>query len=717
MRETDSRMAKYSRRGLTLNLGVYLLCVFLGFADDIAHDLIVVLTVGLVSITILRAYIVIRFDHIYAKGPARWRQMYFGSTLLGAAWWSVILSSFTVILGFVAETPILWMYTVIFFATTSHATSPFRLFSQTYQTLALLPPVVVALLDPGFDSYMFALMMLLFLFMLNHQVATLGESYWGRLESNYELRRKANHLEAEKRDVDASVNLNSEFLSGLGQEFRGSLNEILGGLSLLSESGLSEKQSEILNISVQSGERQLDLVNNIVDFSEVASRNIVLDYTKFNLSTLIEEWVQNQSVDAYLQHVELEPNLATDLPIRVGGDIKRIGQVLRGLTGSAIKYSEQGRIAIDIEYVPERDSKGTLDVTIRDLHGSKGNVPNRTIPETPFQSRSSGLWLSICRGLVECLGGTLEILECKGREHCYRVRIPLETVSTSGSPQRFLAAGIQNKRILVLKSKLSSGLASIRASVEGVIHFDSVYDCKSLMEQLKLAEKQGLPYDLIVMDEFEKHSLYHAAALEIAQSDKPVPQILLLPPILLDHSHGWSNILEFDSVYGLERPAFPKSFAELVAHILIGKPLENDVVTSDLVSGKRQKVLIVEDQRVNQMVAQGMLKKMGFVAEVVNDGVEALEYLDENQVDLVLMDCIMPEMDGYETSRRIRSREKQLGSDRHTPIIAMTAAVGSDVESQCLGAGMDDFMPKPLRIHDLSDKISRWLKLKEEFEV
>ena len=718
MRETDSRMAKYSRRGLALNLAVYLLCVFLGFADEMAHDLVVVLTVGLLMMTLLRGYIAIRFDHIYAKGPNRWRGMFFAITLLGAAWWSLILCSFTWILGFVAETPILWMYTVIFFATTSHATSPFKLFSQTYQTIALLPPILVALYTPSFDSYMYAMMMLLFLLLLNHQVTSLSESYWGRLESNYELRNKARHLEAEKRDVDASVDLNSEFLFGLGHEFRTSLNEILGGLSLLSESELSEQQKELLQIAVQSGERQLDLVNNIVDFSEISSRNIVLDYSKFNLGSMIEEWLQDLSKDTFQQHVELEPRLAKDLPIRVGGDINRIHHVFRGLISNAAKYSEQGRLAIDIDYVPERDTKGILDITVTDLHSGKGNVPTRTVPETPFQSRSTGLWFSICKGLIECMGGSIEILELKNREICYRVRVPLETVSSGVSPERYLPSGLQGKRILVLQSKLSPGLSCISSAIENLISFDVVYDCQSVTNSLKDPDASSRPYDLIVMDEFEKHPLYQTLSVDLSLAENPIPIIALTPPSSTNNDDRWQKALEASNVYGLPRPIYAKSFCNMVSHVLLGKALEISTDSDEaLVQGHKQKVLIVDDQKVNQLVAQAMLNKMGFSTEIAADGVEALEILNESKVDLVLMDCIMPEMDGYEATRRIRAREKQLGSDRHIPIVAMTATVGSDVETHCLGAGMDDYLAKPVRIPELSVKLSRWLDLGGEIEI
>uniref|UniRef100_UPI003F6C2889 sensor histidine kinase n=1 Tax=Pseudomaricurvus sp. TaxID=2004510 RepID=UPI003F6C2889 len=297
MHETDSRLVKFSGRGLLVNVFTYFLCLSIGDLTSIAPTITIALTTGLIITALIRGFFIARFDQIYATGPSRWRTLFFIATLTGASWWSVILVVSTLTLGMTGETPLLWFYTIIFFATTIHATSPYRVFSQAYLLITLLPPVVAAFYVGGVLGYMYSIMMLIFLGLLLHLVNSLYHGYWERLEANYALRQKTISLEVEKRDIDASVDLNSQFLVNLGHEFRTSLNDILGGLSLLTDSKLDSHQHELLQLAQKAGERQLDLVNNIVDFSRITNRTLVLDHSVFNLRSLLELWITDIAVN------------------------------------------------------------------------------------------------------------------------------------------------------------------------------------------------------------------------------------------------------------------------------------------------------------------------------------------------------------------------------------------------------------------------------------
>ncbi|GAB3106991.1 hypothetical protein GCM10027217_33060 [Pseudomaricurvus hydrocarbonicus] len=712
MRETDTRMAKYSGRGLIINVFTYLLCLVIGEIHVVAPVTTVVLTCGLIIATLVRGYILVRFESLYASGPSRWRTFFFIATLLGAAWWSIILVVFTLTLGMTAETPYLWVYTIIFFATTVHVTSPFRLFSQTYLVLTLLPPTLAALYVGGVPGYMYSLMMLIFIAMLFQMVQVLSRGYWERFEANYALKQKAIALEVEKRDVNASVDLSTQFLNSLGHEFRTSLNDILGGLTLLTDSELESHQQELLKLAQKAGERQLDLVNNVVDFSRINNRQLVLDHSVFNLRSQLELWITDLAVNAHQQSVEVDYDMDPAVPLRVNGDAKRIGQIFKYLFNNAIQFSEQGSIFVDIDFKRDNDQGGMLEVIIIDCLKEERPPIETTETEPKFESsRTKGLWFTICKGLTECMDGGVDIDCSPGKETHYRLRIPLKAaeqqlVKVTSNPK------LRDKRVLVIAEGLPLGAALKSEMQDWGLLVNEVSGFDSAEAELLDLEPASDPYDLIinvVWQDAEKALAFSRRVLN-AHLEQPIPQIFSL-------SHNHSNdagvrqfIEEQPSLNYLYRPLVPQILHDLIAHSLLGKPMtggKGGEPESDDVGDC--KILLVDDHRVNQMVAEGMLKKMGYRVHLAGNGLEALEEIKGGDIDLVLMDCQMPEMDGFEATRRIRKIEDESGNDGHIPIIAMTAHTEDGDQSQCLACGMDDYLAKPVQYETLQTHLIRWL--------
>jgi len=697
MRETDERMAKYSRRGLVVNILAYLLCFSLGYMTVIAPTLSIVLTVGLMLITFVRAYFLIRFDHIYSCAPARWRNVYFISTLIGTAWWSVILVSFTLVLGMVGETPVLWIYTVISLSTTIHATAPYRTFSRIFQLIALLPVALSGFYIGGFEGYMYGFMMLVFLAMQEYQVGNLSELHWQRLESNHALKQKAQILEAEKRDTEASFDLSAEFLDSLGHEFRTSLNDIMGGLSLLSESNSGQKQSEFLNMAAKACERQLDLVNNVADFSRINNRQLVLDHSVINLRVQLENLISATGLEAAQQGVELDYRIAADLPLRIAADGKRLTQIIKNLLTNTVQFSEQGRVHIDVQLERLAGQRGQLCVIITD-HLTHAEDVKFDVVQDRTSAHAGGLWLSICRGLTECMNGSLDVYCEVGKDSCYHLLLPVDIASNQ--PATFTShPKLQGKQVALLDPRklLDQG------------HIEELETWGLLVERLYCVEQ--------VADDVEK--LYQAetplAALiwvndstantEVNKLIADYPEL----PILLVSEAGRSK-LTGPNIYVLERPLMRKSLHELLCHTILNKPLE---ATRDLASSaakpSNMQVLLVEDHRVNQMVAEAMLKKLGYQVHLAVNGLEALQIHGQAEIDLILMDCQMPEMDGYEATRKIREFEKAGEGGVRVPILAMTAHTSEEDKSLCFASGMDDYLAKPVRCDDLETHLLRWL--------
>ncbi|MYM62444.1 response regulator [Pseudomaricurvus sp. HS19] len=708
MRDTDARMAKYSRRGLTLNVLAYLLCLAIGYLRVLHPTLAVVLTIGLIVTTLIRAFILVRFDNLYAAGPSRWRNLFFVATLLGAAWWSVILVTLTLTLGMVGETPLLWMYTIIFFSTTLQVTSPFQRFSRLYLTIALLPPTIAAFTLNSIEGYMYGVIMLVFVLMLNHQVEVLCSTYWERLEANFALRQKARSLEAEKRDVDASVDLNTRFLNSLGHELRTSLNDIIGGLSLLADSRLTPQQQELLDLARKSSDQQLDLVNNIVDFSQINARKLILDQSGFSVRTQLEQWVQELSSDAHRQGVEVEMSVSEEVPWRAEGDPARIGQVFKSLFVHAVAYSDQGRLQVELDFKRSGADRGLLEVLIIDQLGdtpASGSEPGRSGKRD--SSGDEGLWFTLCKGLSECMDGSLDIDRISGRDTHYRFCVPL---LIQGPQHTGLVAnpGLQNRRLLLLDKLLPVAEQHCRLMQDWGLRFERVSGFAQVSEHLQPQEGRN-PVDLIMINVPQREEPV-AEFLQEYQAQAEVPEVPIL--LLLSHSHlnqhGLQNLVAANrNLHFVYRPLMEQPFHDLLAHLILGKPLEAKSARSEPRPQGGGRVLLVDDHRVNQMVGEGMLSKLGYSTVIANNGLEALELYRSDPPDLILMDCHMPELDGFETARRIRELE-DVQDLRRTPIIAMTAHSGDGDQSNCFAAGMDDYLPKPIRLEVLEGVLSRW---------
>ncbi len=719
MRDTDARLAKYSRRGVVLNLAAYLLCVAIGYMQSLAPMMTVVLTVGLLLITAIRAYYLFRFDTLYSRAPSRWRNQYFIVTFLGAIWWSAIMVCFTGVLGMVAEVPLLWLYTIVFFSTTAYAFSPYKLFCQSYQIIALVPAALTAAWVGGLDGYMYAIMMLVFVVLLNVQTKSMSENYWQRLESNFTLKQKAKDLEAEKRDTEASVELNNEFLTNLGQEFRTSLNDVLGGLSLLQDSKLTSSQKDLLQLTEKASLRQLDLVTNVMDFARIANHQLALDISVFNLRQQLENWITTLAVEAHQQHVELDYVFDDDLPQRVRADAQRLEQVFTSILGNALKFSEHGHVVVEVRFERIDSKRGELKITVTDEGRQTESATNvndvfDAFAHVETTQLGSGLWLAICRGLVECMDGNMGIIDNNEAGQQFWLSLELEIANNQPSKINHHPK-LHSRRALLLESS-SSADSNITQDLEAwgmVVEAASSIDIA--LRRLDEAANTEHAFDVVIMSLMKdgEQVLDFSQTLLHDDKHKQVAQIIFCAhhdELLKDRQSLFDSPLKLRL---LHRPMMRQLLHDNLCTLVLGKDDVKVKATQehDHSLGEGRTILLVEDHRVNQMVAEGMLKKLGYSVTIAVNGKEALGVFESNdsQVDLVLMDCQMPEMDGFEATREIRQREQATDAVERIPILAMTAHAAEGDEALCLAAGMDDYLVKPVRYDQLEASLKRWL--------
>lgn len=725
MHDTDARVAKYSRRGLVLNFIVFALSLAFGDFFYRETNLAVVLVTGLLLVTLLRSYYLFRFEALYARAPKRWRTQYFLASFLGAVWWSVILVSLTWVLGMREETLIMWLYTVVFYSSVANVFAPYIRFLKTYLFIGMIPAALTAMLLATVEGYLYAAIMVLFYMMLVHQARVTGAGYWDRLEANYVLHERARGLEHEQKSSRAAIELKNEFLINLGHEFRASLNDILGTLSLVDEADLSDRQRDLLKMASKAGERQLDLVNNVVDFSKITTKSLELDESVFDLRRLVAKLVRDFSSEAHQQGVELNYLLDADLPARVKGDAARLRQVAATLLGHAIKFSVTGNVFVEVTYGDGQSDDGELQIVIADSHYHRTDEAKAEMDETRLseaeQTGRVGIGLSISKGLAECMGGSVHLLKTPSGGNRLVINVQLQTISHHGKP---LGADqkLRGKRLLLVDLPDRVALNLVDELGNWGVLGQTVYGYEQAVSRLKSCTEEGEPIDLVLI--YNRLNSFNALALskELAteESTSELRQVIAMSVLQRDTEEVQEHLAKYTQVSCLEKPIMYKQLYEALCHRLLcgscevepaPSPADPVVPVSDGPGVPR--VLVVEDHRVNQMVASGMLKKLGCYVQLVNSGPEAVAILEKERFDLVLLDSELPEDSGVRAVQNIREHEKATNSRRRVPVIAMIPPLTEGQLSELFTAGFDDQLAKPLRYEALEGRLQRWLDLAE----
>lgn len=716
MRDTDARVAKYSRRGLILNFIVFALCLAFGDFFEREHTLAIVLITGLLLVTLLRSYYLFRFDVLYARAPARWRNQYFVASCLGAAWWSIILVSLTWVQGMRDETLIMWLYSVVFYSSVANVFAPYRQFLTLYLFIGQVPAAITAILLGTIDGYLYGSIMLMFFLMISHQAKVTSITYWERLEANFTLHEHARGLEHEQRSSQEAIELKNEFLVNLGQEFRSSLSDILGTLTLIDDAQLSERQRELLTMASKAGERQLDLVNNVVDFSKITTKTLKLEDGVFDLRRSLEKLVQDFSLDAHQQGVELYYFFDPEMPLRVRGDVARLGQILSTLLNHALKNTTIDHVFVEARFNSDLDEGegGELQVVISDSEKAtqRGTAEQDALKNA--DEKHTGIGLSICKGLAACMGGSVHLMESKERGNRIFINIKLEVVSHHdkrfGSEQklrgkRALLVDLPENTALVLNDELNVwGMSTTLAAG---------YD-QALLKLNELSTKT--PVDLVLI--YTKLNSMSALVLskEIASNPRyaDITQIIVMSVLQSDTAEMKAHLQTYPKVTCIEKPIMRKRLYDVAVSHLLNLPEDEEDHSPDArelhAAVTQQRILLVDDHRVDQMVISAMLKKMGYYVQVAMDGPEAVEILEKEKFHLVLMDYDAQEPKSLVAAQEIRATERANHVHKPLPIIAVTSGYSDVDQANCLAAGMDDQIAKPIRYDELESRLQRWLE-------
>jgi PAS domain S-box-containing protein len=530
----------------------------------------------------------------------------------------------------------------------------------------------------------------------------------GVLRDVTELKKSQEALREAVKEAQAANAAKSSFLANMSHELRTPMNAVLGMAHLMSTTPLSLEQRRYLTMLRTSGQSLLALLNDILDFSKIEAGKVQLSVTRFELDSVLHAVSTIMSVNAGDKELELAIGVEPDVPRMLVGDPLRLQQVLVNLTSNAIKFTAQGEVSLKVECAQCDGQRSEMRFIVRDT-GIGISPEQQANLFAPFSQADesvtrkfggTGLGLVICQRLVELQGGSIALDSQPGQGSTFTVTLPFGTVPAGQQPPA--ATGPRPLRVLVLDDHFTSRVYLSKTLQAWGWSVDVASSGAEAQKMLALAAQRALPYDVMLADwsmpaEDQRYidSLRHAEAPAI-------------PVILMVSAFERSNMPEGEAERAalVTKPVTASTLFETVHEMLrqdVAEELQAEAAPGQRLSGR---LLLVEDNAMNQLVAVSILERAGAAIDVADNGEEAVRMLRAapDAYRLVLMDVQMPVMDGYTATRVIR---QELGLQ--LPIVAMTAGVLESERADCLAAGMNDFIPKPLDIDEMMQTLVRYL--------
>lgn len=535
-----------------------------------------------------------------------------------------------------------------------------------------------------------------------------------------DLEKRTEELLKAKELAEAANRAKSMFLTTISHELRTPMNGVLGMAQLALETDLDDEQSKFLEVILQSGRALLKILNEILDLSRIEAQKTKIEHISFDLGETVESIIHLFSGSADTTGILLDCRIPMEIPTLLIGDPNRLTQILSNLLANALKFTEKGKVRLTIQSENESNDKVNLLFCVTDtgIGISEEKISSIFKPFTQIDNSTTrkysgtGLGLTIVKNLIELMKGKIWVESDVGVGSKFWVKLPFQKQEEC-SQDKVTFDFFGRTALIISGHSESKNFIKKQIQKWGLNCFVSK-TWKSGLNNIKAAKGKKNSFDLLIID----YQLDGINGIELIEKISveglfPVEKIIVITSIQFEKVKAASqkiNVFKCISKPIIKTSCLFGSIIDILSDN-VAEPIKNEVKPERIINPHRNKsrILIVEDDNINQLVISGMLKNMGYLTDLAFNGFKALKYFEKNQYDLIFMDCLMPEMDGFEATKRIRAIERRNNKVYNVPIIAFTAKAMKGDKEQCMKAGMNDYLTKPVTLEKLEAVLNKYM--------